>query len=50
MTNAEKNVETMKEMYDAAITRQDMPAALKALDGDLVIHEQESLPYGGRYE
>lgn len=29
MTNAEKNVETMKEMYNAAIIRQDMPAALK---------------------
>ncbi len=50
MTNAEKNVETMKEMYDAAIVRQDIPAALKALDEDLVLHEQESLPYGGRYE
>ena len=50
MTNAEKNVETMKEMYDAAIIRHDLPAALKCLDEDLVIHEQESLPYGGRYE
>ena len=50
MTNAEKNVETMKEMYDAAIIRHDLPAALKCLDENLVIHEQESLPYGGRYE
>lgn len=50
MTSAEKNVETMKEMYDAAIIRHDIPAALKALDKNLVIHEQESLPYGGRYE
>jgi uncharacterized protein len=50
MTSAEKNVEIMKEMYNAAIIRQDIPAALKALDEDLVIHQQESLPYGGRYE
>lgn len=43
------NVETIKQMYAAAL-KQDMPAALNALDEDLVIHEQESLPYGGRYE
>ncbi len=50
MTNVEKNVETMKEMYNAALIRHDMAAALKALYENLVIHEQESLPYGGRYE
>ena len=46
---SEKNVNTIKQMYEAAI-KNDMPRALNALDENLVIHEQESLPYGGRYE
>lgn len=44
-----ENVNTIKQMYEAAI-KGDMQKALNALDEDLVVHEQESLPYGGRYE
>ena len=45
----QKNSEIIQQMYQAA-ARGDMENALAALDENLIVYEQESLPYGGRYE
>ena len=46
---SQENVQIIKQMYEDA-ANQEMQKALNALDEDLVVYEQESLPYGGRYE
>jgi len=46
---SQENVNAIKQMYEAA-GRGEMERALSAIDENLVVYEQESLPYGGRYE
>lgn len=45
---SQTNVENIRQMYEAA-GKGDMQTALSALDENLIVYEQESLPYGGQY-
>jgi len=46
---SQENVQTIKQMYEAA-GRNEMELALSALSENIIVYEQESLPYGGQYE
>lgn len=45
---SQANVQAIQNLY-AKAEQGDMQAALQMLDPDIVVHEQESLPYGGTY-
>ncbi len=45
---SQENVEMIRAMY-AAAGRNDIPAMLACLDPNVVVHEQESLPYQDTY-